>query len=195
MLASANGHQGLQPPCPHPSLPRAPEQGRGKTLCSAAREPGPTTPEPCTGHSPAKVRAFLAIAFLPILWSGSVVRTNFLLGPSELLAQPLNLIITMIKVITSSLQHFFHHNNVWPLLSGFLLLCLPCRGPKAPALRTMGPNTTVGRSDGHGPQTMCDKSPMGRGLLVPFSFSYRRRGSATRVGSDSQGHGESRRST
>lgn len=142
MLASANGHQGLQPPCPHPSLPRAPEQGRGKTLCSAAREPGPTTPEPCTGHSPAKVRAFLAIAFLPILWSGSVVRTNFLLGPSELLAQPLNLIITMIKVITSSLQHFFHHNNVWPALR---------LSPSMPPLQ--GPQSTS--SPHHGPKHDC----------------------------------------
>lgn len=121
MLASVKGPWGSQPPCPHPFLPRAPGQGRGDVLCSAARGPGSSTSETCPGRSPAKVRAFLAIAFPQISWLWRAVRTNSLLGPSELLTQPLNLIITMVKVITSSLQYFSHHINVWPLLSGFLL--------------------------------------------------------------------------
>lgn len=50
------------------------------------------------------------------LWRA--VKSNFLLGPSELLTQPLNLIITMIKGITSSLQYLSHHNHARPSLTG-----------------------------------------------------------------------------
>lgn len=56
----------------------------------------------CMCYSPVEVKAFLPHP-TPILRLWRAVRSNFLLGPSELLTQPLNLIITMIKVITSSL--------------------------------------------------------------------------------------------
>lgn len=82
----------------------------------------------------------------PDLWSWRVVRRTFLLGPSELLTQPLNLIITMIKVITSSLQSLSHHDNVWPLLSGFSSK-LPLQGSQS-SWTPPAPGTTVGGGDG-----------------------------------------------
>lgn len=68
---------------------------------------------------PSKGESISRNCLSQILWLGRVVRSNFLLELSELLTQLLNLIITMIEVITSSLQYLSHHNNAWPLLSGF----------------------------------------------------------------------------
>lgn len=113
-------------------------------LCSVVQGPGPSVSEPGACLSPAKVRALLANAFPQISWLCSDVRSNFLLGPSELLTQPLNLNITMIKVITSSLQYFSHHTDACPSLSVFLFPCLPFRGPRPSALHPTGPSTTVG---------------------------------------------------
>lgn len=129
-----------------------------------------------------------------ILWLWRVVRSNFLLEPSELLTQPLNLIITMIEVITSSLQYLSHHDNAWPLLSGFPSMPPP-RGSESTSSPSHLPKHQCGKRCGRArswlaclkPWVCClngSEGPRGSGLLILVS-PFSRRSSAPETSSDS----------
>lgn len=143
--ASATSSWGLQPrSLPSPLPLQAVSLGRGEMHCSAAG--GPVRVRGWRMSLPSGGERIPCNQLSQILWLWRVVRRNFLLGPSELLTQPLNLIITMIKVITSSLQCLSHHNSARPLLTASPSMP-PFSGPKAPAPHLPSPSTTVGRGD------------------------------------------------
>ena len=145
-LLRLHGGGGPAAPCSLPSpLPlRVAGLGRGEMHCSAAG--GPVRVRVWHMSLPSGGERIPCNHLSQFLRLWRVVRSNFLLGPSELLTQPLNLIITMIKIITSSLQCLSHHNTARPLLAGSPSMP-PFRGPKAPAPHLPSPSTTVGRGD------------------------------------------------
>lgn len=145
MPASATSSRGLLPrSLPSPLPLQAAGLGRGEMHCSAAG--GPVCVWVWRMSLPSGGERIPRNHLSQILRLWRVARRNFLLGPSELLTQPLNLIITTIKVTTSTLQRLSHHNSARPLLAASPSMP-PFRGPKAPAPHLPSPSTTVGRGD------------------------------------------------